>query len=386
MKKLKILHVQLLPLLTGVQRVSLDELTRLNYGGFITYMVCSHQGIMTDVCQLNDIECMYAPNLVREISPINDIRAFFQLYKICKENKFDIVHTHSSKTGVLGRLAARLAGVPMIVHTVHGFAFPAAKNKFEKFIFISMEWFGTKLSDMIICLHDADKNISLGVLGAKKNKTTILPNGVDLSKFYPPSDIDLKKIKAELGLPSNALVIGMVGRLWKQKNPHALLNAAINILEKRNDIHFVFVGDGELRESLEIAASFSSNANNIHFLGWREDTERVLRAFDIFVLPSLWEGMPLAILEAQATGLPCIVSNIQGNNHLVSDGVSGLLFDLNEKRALEHKIMSLVDSLSKRKALGQCARKIVESQYDIEKRVSILSSIYNDFMLDKSFV
>lgn len=375
MNKKKIVHIQLLPLMTGVQRVSLDELIRLDCSNFTPYMICQQSGPMTDECKNNNITCLYSPTLVREISPLKDLQAFWSLYRLFRQNKFDIVHTHSSKTGVIGRLAAKLAGVPMIVHTVHGFAFPAAKNKFEKNIFLMMEWLGTKCSDKIICLHEADKRIAIDKLGAKDSQLAILANGVDTMKFSPALVDEKNNIREELGLPVNVTVIGMVGRLWKQKNPHALVNVALSILEKRNDVHFVFIGDGEFKASLIQQVKNKDKEEYIHFLGWRNDSERILKSFDIFTLPSLWEGMPLAILEAQATGLPCVVSNIQGNNTLVNDH-NGLLVDLDKSDSYIRQLLMLIDNASLRNKLGEAGLESILSSHDINKRINKLSSLY----------
>ena len=374
--KYKIVHIQLLPLLTGVQRVSLDELTRLNRSDFTPYMICQQSGPMTEECENNNITCLYTPTLVREISPLKDIKAFWHLYRLFRKYKFDIVHTHSSKTGVIGRLAAKLAGVPMIVHTVHGYAFPAAKSKLEKNIFLAMEWLGTKCSDKIICLHDADKKIAEEALGAKSSQLIVLANGVNINKFNPPTIEQKQDIRTKLDLPSDAIVIGMVGRLWQQKNPKLLLSAAIAILKDRKNVHFVFAGDGELRAELEDKVNSFGLSSNIHFLGWRNDTESVLKAFDIFVLPSLWEGMPLAILEAQATGLPCIVSNIQGNTSLVTNDYNGFIFDFNIKKDLEIKIIELLSSNEKAIKLGGNAYQEIKIKHNIIERVNRLEIMY----------
>ena len=373
---IKIAHIQLLPLLTGVQRVSLDELTRLDQSKFTRYMICQQSGPMTDECKKASITCLYIPSLVREISPLKDIKAFWTLYKYFKEYKFDIVHTHSSKTGVIGRLAAKFAGVPMIVHTVHGYAFPAAKNKLEKNIFLAMEWLGTKCSDQIICLHESDKQIAQDILGAKESQLKILANGVDLDKYNPPTVEQKNKIKTELKLPLNSIIIGMVGRLWKQKNPQALLNVAISILKDRDDVHFIFAGDGEFRVNLEKQVEISGLGGSIHFLGWRDDTEKLLKAMDIFVLPSLWEGMPLAILEAQATGLPCVVSNIQGNNHLVTNNKTGFLFDLGDEKKFESLLQVLIDNKELRLSMGKLALSNIYINNNINNRVEKISEIY----------
>ncbi|WP_305373319.1 glycosyltransferase family 4 protein [Photobacterium leiognathi] len=379
---IKIAHIQLLPLITGVQKVSLDELTRLDKNRYDNVLICQKPGPLTELCNLNGITCLYNDKLIRKISPINDLKAFWILYKLFKLHNFDIVHTHSSKTGVLGRLAAKLAGVPLIVHTVHGFAFPAAKNRFERNVFLFMEYIGTKCSHKIICLHEDDKNIAIKKLKAKDEQVSILANGVDINKFYPPTINHKNYLRSKFGLPETAIVIGMIGRLWKQKNPEALLTAAFSILKLKKDVHFIFAGDGEYLSSMTQLVKEKDLQNNIHFLGWRDDSDEVLKTLDIFTLPSLWEGMPLAILEAQATGLPCIVSNIQGNNSIVNNE-NGALWDLNNPNMYVDLLLKFIDDSSLRHQCGKVSLNNVLCSHNIDIRTSQLSSIYSEFLKNK---
>ncbi|MGY0616939.1 glycosyltransferase family 4 protein [Vibrio sp. FJH11] len=375
---LKVAHLQLLPLVTGVQRVTLDELERLNTDMFTPYIICKESGPLTVEAESKAITCLLSNNLVREISPKRDLLAFWELYRLFRQHRFDVVHSHSSKTGVIGRLAAKLAGVPMVVHTVHGFAFPAAKNKIEKFIFFAMEWLGTKCSDKIVCLHDADRAIAKNQLGAKDYQLEVLANGVDTTKYAPATSEVKLAMRKELGIPEDTVIVGMVGRLWKQKNPQAFVDAALRLLSTNVNAHFVLVGDGELKTALEEQVNQAGFSDNIHFLGWRNDTPQLLKSFDIFVLPSLWEGMPLAILEAQSTGLPCVVSNIQGNNHLVTDGVDGFLFNLDKPEELDEKLKVLINEEQLLIKFGASARSKIEEKHNIAERIGDIARIYLD--------
>ncbi|MDW2075367.1 glycosyltransferase family 4 protein [Vibrio sp. 1863] len=374
---LKVAHLQLLPLVTGVQRVTLDELERLDTDRFTPYIICKESGPLTDEAESKAITCLRSNNLVREISPKRDLLAFWELYRMFRQHRFDVVHSHSSKTGVIGRLAAKLAGVPMVVHTVHGFAFPAAKNNIEKFIFFAMEWLGTKCSDKIVCLHDADRAIAKNQLGAKDYQLEVLANGVDTTKYAPATSEVKLAMRKELGIPEDTVIVGMVGRLWKQKNPQAFVDAALRLLSTNVNAHFVLVGDGELKTALEEQVNQAGFSDNVHFLGWRNDTPQLLKSFDIFVLPSLWEGMPLAILEAQSTGLPCVVSNIQGNNHLVTDGVDGFLFDLDEPEKLSSSISQLIEDKELRDQLGRCGRAKILKNHNIDERTNNIATLYH---------
>lgn len=376
-RRLRVAHLQLLPLITGVQRVTLDELERLDPQRFTPYIICKEQGAMTEEANTKGIQCLYSKSLQRAISPKKDIMAFWELYRLFRQHRFDVVHSHSSKTGVIGRLAAKFAGVPMIVHTVHGFAFPAAKNRVEKFIYFAMEWLGTKCSDKIICLHEADRDIAKVKLGARDSQLVILPNGVNTKRFAPASPKVKKELREQLSTANDVIIVGMVGRLWRQKNPQIFVDAAISLLTDGVNAHFLLVGDGELKTTLEQKVKQSGFTENIHFLGWRSDIPQLLKALDIFVLPSLWEGMPLAILEAQATGLPCVVSNIQGNNHLISSNVDGLLFDLDKPTQLTENIRYLINDGQLRIQYGVSGRGKILQEHDVDKRIKNIAELYS---------
>ncbi|EJF9978268.1 glycosyltransferase family 4 protein, partial [Vibrio parahaemolyticus] len=364
MKKIKIAHVQLLPLLTGVQNVTISELDGLSEKHYSKTIICQSSGELTLKASKLNISTKLIPDLVREISPVKDFKALISLYKIFKKEEFDIVHTHSSKTGLLGRLAARMAGVPLVIHTVHGFPFSSAKSKIIYMFYVFMEFLGGRLSHKVICLHENDKKICIDKLKLSEDKLVVLPNGVNKNIFHPSDSSSLNLIRSELKLSKDKIIIGMIGRLWEQKNPKAMVDAALSILSSRNDVVFVFVGEGELRASLE--AMSDSYSDNIKFLGWRSDTADLLRSFDIFSLPSLWEGMPLAIIEAMATGLPCVVSNIPGNNHLIENGKNGFLFELTNNEDFVNSLLNLIDDEVLRKSMGNYSLELVNKFYDID--------------------
>ncbi|WP_200896152.1 glycosyltransferase family 4 protein [Photobacterium halotolerans] len=375
---IKIAHVQLLPMLSGVQKVSLDELARLDTSRYKSFLICKEEGELTEETTKINVENIYVSRFVRNISPVNDFLALIKLYLICKRHKFDVVHTHSSKTGVLGRIAAKLAGVPKIVHTVHGFAFPASKSKLEKLVFLMMERIGGYCSNIVICLHNDDAKIAINEVGVNPSKVKVVANGVDCKRYSPPCNENEKQfLRSKFGFPVDAKVFVMVGRLWKQKNPLCFINSALSFIASLNDksnVKFVIVGDGELRYELERLVSENGADDFFSFLGWRKDVELILKASDFFVLPSLWEGMPLAILEAQSCGLPCIVSNIPGNCLLVDDYFDGVKFDLKNKDGLSSAIKYFYfNDVSEMKLNSR--RKIVE-RFDVERRVSVMCSIY----------
>lgn len=373
----RIAHVQLLPLLTGVQRVTLDELERLS-PRYQRWLICKEEGPLTTAALKASTQILTSESLVREIHPRLDLRALWQLWRYCRCYRFDVVHTHSSKTGVLGRLAARLAGVPCIVHTVHGFAFPAAKSGLQRRIFHAMEWMGARCSHLVICLHEEDARICREQLKLPAERVAILPNGIDLEKFSPVASGDkLRALRSDLGLPVDRQLITMVGRLWEQKDPGCLVEAYCQLWQKGDPgTDLILVGDGDLRQQLQQRVKTAGLQAHVHFLGWRTDTPDLLRASDIFVLPSRWEGMPLAILEAMGTGLPAVVSDIPGNRHLVDHGQQGLLFPMGDSTALADALGKLLVEPELHTRLGKNARLRVEQFHDIRARIKRIESLY----------
>ncbi len=375
----KIAHIQLLPLLSGAQRVSLDELQRLPNDKFDKYLICCQTGPLTIEAEKLGIKCIIIDSLTREISPIKDLKSLIHLIKIIKNYRFDIIHTHSSKTGVIGRLAGFISKTPLIIHTVHRYSFPAAKNKIQYIIYYIMERIGSMCGNKLICLHETDKEIAIQNLKVKPNDIYIIPNGVDVKKYTPPSIENKQLYRQSLNLSKDDIVIGMTGRLWLQKNPIFLLENMLPLLIENKNIKILFVGDGELKKELEKFINIYDLNKQVYLLGWRNDIYRILQSIDIFTLPSKWEGMPLAILEAQSSGLPCIVSNITGNNNLVSDNIDGFIFNLEPNgEEFRDKIKKLIYNKELRMKLGIKSREKVILHHSIEQRIQKIEIIYEE--------
>lgn len=379
-KRIRIVHLQLLALLTGVQRVSLDELTLLDRTQFEPYVICKEEGPFTQELEKIGIPFFCVPELVREISPFWDVKALFHLVSIFRKYHFDIVHTHSSKTGILGRFAGYLASVPIIIHSVHGYAFPAAKVGFQRKFYLLLEWVSAWFTDEFVLLNNNDFKITLHHLRVPIQKLHLIPNGVNEDKFSIFSHEKRKFIRREsLRLNEGEVAIGMVGRLWEQKNPECFVKAAIKLIQNGlTNIKFYLIGDGERKKNLEILIKESGLESEIQLLGWRNDVDKILGALDIFVLPSLWEGMPLAVLEAMSMSLPVVVSRIPGNTDLVDDGIEGYVFKSNDENELVEKLTLLINNFELREKMGKIGREKVLKKYTLTKRVKIMERLYLD--------
>ncbi|MGV1017853.1 MAG: glycosyltransferase family 4 protein [Fluviibacter phosphoraccumulans] len=381
--KTKIIHLQLLPLMSGVQKVSFDELVNLDPALYERIIVCKCSGELTESLEKIGVRVHLVPELQRSISPKIDLRAYFALREFFRSEKPDIVHTHSSKTGVLGRLAAHFARVPFIVHTVHGFSFPSESRKLVRLFYKFLERICGRLTDVLIVLNENDAAIASDVLGVSDNRIMLLPNGVDIDTYVPAIPAVRESVRLScFGINSSGhLVIAMIGRLWEQKNPQCFVRAALQVIDKRSDVSFFMIGDGEFRGELEATIQASSDPNRIRIMGWRSDVPMLLKGVDLMVLPSRWEGMPLAILEAMASGVPVIASDIPGNHHLVTTDRDGLLFAPDDSEALADALLVLIDDHEKRRVFSLKARKKVVSEYALSVRMNKIRKIYQSCLL-----
>lgn len=381
-RMIRIAHVQLLPLMSGVQRVTLDELSRLDRKRFAPHVICKEPGPFTEALESAGIPFFCVPEMVREISPILDLRALWKLYRMFQSQKFDIVQTFSSKPGILGRFAGQLAGVPVVMHNVQGFAFPAAKGFLHKFLYFLLEWFGARMTDAMVLVNPHDLEIAKNRLGLPNHKLHLIPNGIDTDRYSPPALKKRQQIRHEmLGLGKNHVGIGMVGRLWPQKNPECFVQAAIRLLRSgHKSLRFFLIGDGEERPQLEEIIRKEGFEKEIRILGWRNDVDRLLGGMDIFVLPSRWEGMPLAILEAMSLSLPVVASNVPGNSDLVANGVTGYLFEPENAEELAEKLEILLRAPSRRSRMGKAGLSLVKISYGLSNRLKIMECLYLDLL------
>lgn len=365
--------------MSGVQKVSLDELENLDPSDYERVVVCKCAGEFTVELNKIGIRVHFVPALERTISPIQDIKAYIDLRKFFTTERPDIVHSHSSKTGILGRFAASAARVPTIVHTVHGFAFQSETRRSIKAIYIFLERIAAKLTDKIIVLNETDATIARNIIGVPDDRIVLLENGVDARKYAPAEQSLRQRVRQlEFGVEEREhVVIGMVGRLWFQKNPQCFVRAANKVISRRDNVSFFMIGDGEYKSELEHMINKFGTGSRIRIMGWRKDVSLLLKGIDIMVLPSRWEGLPLAILEAMSTAVPVIASDIPGNNHIILDGINGRLFALDDDEALAKTIIDLIDNPNKRRQLSDQARSSIIDKYQLTIRMEKIKAIYN---------
>ncbi len=320
--------------------------------------------------------------LVRRISPLNDLKAFIKLISIIKNGRYQIVHTHTSKAGILGRWAAWLCRTPIIVHTPHGHIFYGYYGRLKTGIFIIIERITAFITDRIITLTEREKQEHIAFKIASSQKFITIHSGVETKRFLEITPEDTKRIKKEFNIKEDCLVVGTVGRLVEVKGHKYLIQAAHKILKRIQNyrsIKFIIVGDGPLMADLKREANLLGISESVIFTGWRNDVPAVMSVFDIFVLPSLNEGMGKVLIEAMLLKKPIIASRAGGIPDLIKDGENGIIIKPSSPDELTDAIIALLKSEDKRKKMGDNGRIIAES-YGDKAMVEKLEGVYEDII------
>jgi glycosyltransferase involved in cell wall biosynthesis len=328
------------------------------------------------------VQYIHIHKLVRNINVLYDSIALFKISRFLSKEKFDIVHTHTSKAGLLGRFAAKLAGIPRIVHTPHGHVFFGYFGLLKTKIFIFLEKLAARIADKIVTLTSREKSDYISYKIAREEKFVVIHSGIELSKYQELSQDEKTKLKKEIGLPSNSFVVGTVGRLVPVKAPELLIKASQPLFTQYPDTYFVFAGDGPLKKDLHIAAKEIGGEKNIVFLGWRDDAHRILSIFDVFCLPSLNEGMGRVLAEAMAHGIPIVASNVGGIPDLVIHEKNGFLVPSQNTEELAKYIQVLIADEEKRKKMGEAGKKMA-SRFSSDTMVENINDLYEELMTQK---
>jgi len=293
----------------------------------------------------------------RSFAPAHDAAAAAELYRLFRHVRPQIVHTHNPKPGVYGRIAARAARVPRVVNTQHGLYAQPADRALRRWPVYGLERLAAACSDLELVQNSEDLETLAG-LGVPRAKLRPLGNGIDLGRFHPqPSEVR-EAVRAELAIhDQQTVVIGAVGRLVWEKGYAELFAAAARLIAGRRDVVVVVAGphDPDKGDLLTPADVASAEAAGIRFLGHRDDPERLYAGFDVYVLASHREGFPRSAMEAAASGLPIVATDIRGCREVVDHGVTGLLVPVRDPAALETALDHLVGDPALRQRLGAAA-------------------------------
>lgn len=298
--------------------------------------------------------------------PWEDARAFVELLRILGRERFDLVHTHTAKPGVMGRIAARLRRVPVVVNTVHGFDASPDHPLHRRALFMGLEWVAARFSDLELYQSSADLARARRLRMVGPSRSILIGNGTNLRRFDPELlNGDAAQLRRELGIPASSVVVGTVGRIVAEKGYREFFAAARAVRASDPDVRFLAVGDLDAAKADAIGADELAEAeNDVIFTGWRDDMPGILSAMDVFVLASWREGVPRSAIEAAAMGKPLVLSDIPGCRQVAPEGDGAIFVAPRDADSLTTAITQLVSDPRQASAMGRSARARALERFD----------------------
>ncbi len=372
----KMLHIITLSKWGGAQQVLFDIVTNTDKKKYLIEVACSPGGHLVNKLKKRGITVYEIVSLKRNLAPFSSLRALLALYQLIKRGEYDIVHCHSSKAGILGRISACLAGIPKVYFTVHGWGFYNQEEYgWAQKLLIFLEKVAAKCSTKIICVSENDKKEGIRRKITKENKFLLIRNGTNWEVKE-----NREKIRRKLGVSENEIVFGMVGRLSYPKNPLMFLRIADEIVKKYSKAKFVLIGNGPLFKECRDFIRENTLENNIFLLGEKspEETRKLLLGFDVFVLTSKFEGSPISIIEAMFAGQPVVASNVGGVSELIFDQKNGFLVKDQDVDKFVEILTILFEKPQLRLSMGEEGRKIGHSQFGLREMIRSYERLYEE--------
>ncbi|MBI5187452.1 MAG: glycosyltransferase family 4 protein [Nitrospirae bacterium] len=325
----------------------------------------------------NEVKFYLVPNLVRDINPVKDIKAFFEILFILRSEKPDVLHTHTSKAGFLGRIAGKLSGVRAVVHTPHGHVFYGYFNRILSYVFLLLERLATIFTDKIIALTERERQeyIRFRIAGGEKIQT--IHNGIHIERFLSVSD--KKKVREELGINPSLALIGWVGRLVDVKGCEYFIDAAVFIKTRFRDSVFIIAGDGPLRDFLEKKTEAIGILDSVYFLGYRTDIPDIIASIDLLVISSLNEGLGLVAIEAMASARPVVATNVGGLPEVVIDGKCGFIVPPGNPQSIADAVLKILTDHHLKEKMGIEARERAQI-FDFKNTVKETITLYKGLL------
>ena len=362
----------------GTRKHLIDLVENLDRDQFQPCLFCSSQrdpGFAQEAQRLREqgVPVTLLP-MRRQISPWWDLVCLIRLAWLLRKGRYDLVHTHSSKAGILGRAAARLAGVPVVIHTPHAFPFMMKVGPLTRLFYIWLERIAARFTDLIIAVSEGERQAALQVKICPPEKILTIENGLNLSQI--PSHLDPKSTLAELGVGEHDLVVGTVGRASRQKGWRDLVLAANEVVKELPWVKFLLVGGGELLAEIAGVIEELGLGRWVSLVGNRQQIYSLYAGFDVFVLPSLWEGGPYALLEAMAMGKPVVATRVAGNADMVVEGETGYLVPPEQPKALAQALLRLLRDSELRGRMGSRGRARIEQQFQLTEKIDLIQETY----------
>ena len=382
MAKIRVLQIVTRLAVRGVPRHVLNVAAGLDSQRYCVEVLAGRsdpeEGDLWEEARERGIKACYLPALQRAVNPRADVAALRAIYRKLRQGEYDIVHSHISKAGILGRLAGRCAGVPVLVHTYHGRVEEVHSGSLKSRLFLACERMAARWTDLLVAVsRETARQCADSGIGAA-SQYRVIHNGIDLEPFFDFYANDELLFESQ-GSP----LIGAVGSLTPEKGLEGLLEAASMLRERYPQLQVAIVGDGILRPRLQERARQLGIQDSVHFTGIVDDVRDWLANFDLLVMPSLSEGFPTVLLEAMAMGCPVVASCVGGIPEVVVDGEHGLLIEPGDAGVLAKAIDALLKDEGRRRTMGEKGRGHVAREFGLEKMLRRLEQEYEKVLAAK---
>lgn len=364
-----------------------DENTRYTVDGLDAqkYKVDLMVGGESDLQFANSVSngrVILEPHLVRELHPLRDLWALIKIARLIRKERYHIVHTHTAKAGILGRLAGLISRTPAVLHTLHGTTFHDSMHPTLAAFYRLLERAAARITSKLVTVSDDLRELYLNAGIGKADRYITIRSGIDLNRFLVGQEEILRrnyKVRGELGLKESDVVVGTASRLELRKGHIYFLQAAEKILRKY-PVRFIIAGDGPAAPDIRKMAREFNIDKSVMFLGHRKDIEDVICALDIFVLTSLWEGLPRVLVQAAALGKPIVTFDVEGAREVIHQNKSGFIVPLRDVEKLVESIAYLIDNPKKARIMGSWGRTIVNGEWDKDVMVRKISHLYDELL------
>jgi len=382
---MKVLHVITRLIRGGAQEntVATVRLLRERFGveaALATGPPLGPEGSLMDDARAAGVVPVLLPHLRRQVNPALDALAYREITRLIRGGNWDVVHTHSSKAGVLGRLVARRAGIPHVVHTIHGLPFHPYQGRARRAFYLACERRAAGWCDSLVAVAAKLRDAALEAGVGSPGQYEVIHSGMPLDDFVRARRDPA--VRARLGVPARAPLVGKVARLFPLKGHEEFIAAAKILARRVPDCHFVVVGGGILRDELERLVSESGLAERFHFTGLvtREDVARIMPNLDLLIHASWWEGLPRVAVQALAAGVPVVAFDVDATGEVVLDGKTGFLVKPGDFVGLAERAERLLKAPEMRRRMGEAGRALVDPEFREEIMVERLYALYEGLM------
>lgn len=377
--KVKVLHV-ITRFIGGSGGNTLLSAVGMDADRYETWVAAMPGGPLWEPARRGGVRAVGVEHMRERISPLDDLRAGIQLVRLMRRERFTVVHTHCSKAGFIGRVAARIAGVPVVVHTFHLFAAHDGLSWSRRMAYLLLDRCVRSLAHRYVAVAPRVAREAVEQRLAPPGSVLVVPSAVEVDAIPDRADTD---VRADLGIPADAPIVGTVGRIVAQKSPLDFVRMCALVHDERPDVEFVMVGDATL-ESAGLEEETRREAERlgvpVRFTGFRSDAPRIAAAFDVYVVPSLYEGLGRAVTEAMASGRPVVATAVNGVPDLVEPGSTGLLAEPGNPASLARAVVWMLDHPEAAERMGAQGMQRVRSHFGPDVMCGALDDLYCELL------